>query len=76
MSLLFGLPGIQPDSGDVQGWSARRVTLPEGWKTIEVDRLWIRGKPVKLTARHGEVARLRPSEPTTTRRRARAVRRP
>jgi hypothetical protein len=76
MSLLFGLPGIQPDSGDVQGWSARRVTLPEGWRAIEVDRLWIRGKPVKLTARHGEVARLRPSEPTTTRRRARAVRRP
>jgi hypothetical protein len=45
MSLLFGLPGIQPDSGDVQGWSTRRVTLPEGWRSIEVDRLWIRGKP-------------------------------
>jgi hypothetical protein len=76
MSLLFGLPGIQPDSGDVHGWSGRRVTLPEGWRAIEVDRLWIRGKPMKLTARHGEVARLGPSESTTPRRRARAVRRP
>lgn len=59
MGLLFGLPGIQPDGGEVRGWSARRVTLPEGWRSIEVDRLWIRGTPMKLTARHGELASLR-----------------
>jgi hypothetical protein len=58
MSLLFGLPGIQPDARDVQGWSARRVTLPEGWRAIEVDRLWIRREPMRLTAQHGEFARL------------------
>ena len=61
MGLLFGLPGVQPDGGDVQGWSARRVTLPEGWRSIEVERLWIRGRAMKLIARHGELARLGPS---------------
>jgi trehalose/maltose hydrolase-like predicted phosphorylase len=68
MSLLFGLPGVQPDAGGPQGWSARRVTLPEGWRAIEVDRLWIRGEPMRLTAQHAEFARLTPSRPATTRR--------
>lgn len=61
LSLLFGLPGIQPDGGDVQGWSARPVKLPEGWRSIEVDRLWVRGKPMALAARHGHVAELESS---------------
>jgi trehalose/maltose hydrolase-like predicted phosphorylase len=60
MSLLFGLPGVQPDAGGVHRWAARRVTLPEGWRTIEVDRLWIRGKPMRLTAHHDHFAKLEP----------------
>lgn len=58
MSLLFGFPAIEPNAGKVETWSRRRVTLPEGWRTIEVDRLWINGKPMALTARHGEFASL------------------
>jgi hypothetical protein len=32
--------------------------LPEGWNAIEVERLWVRGKPTSLSARHGQFATL------------------
>ena len=60
MGLLFGFPGIEPNAGKVEDWPQRRVTLPEGWRKIEVERLWVRGQPVTLTARHGEFASLVP----------------
>jgi protein-glucosylgalactosylhydroxylysine glucosidase len=60
MSLLYGFTGLQPGAGGVAGWPARPVNLPEGWGAIEVDRLWIRGEPMKLTAKQGEWARLEP----------------
>jgi hypothetical protein len=27
--------------------------LPTGWNAIEVDRVWVRGRPARLTARQG-----------------------
>jgi hypothetical protein len=60
MGLLFGFPGIEPTAGKVEDWSRRPVTLPEGWRKIEVDRLWVHDKPMTLTARHGEFATLVP----------------
>jgi protein-glucosylgalactosylhydroxylysine glucosidase len=58
MSLLLGLPGIEPNAHDVGSWCTRRVALPEGWRAIEVERLWVRGKPRRLTAHHGDYAHL------------------
>ena len=52
-SLLYGLPGILPNHGDPGAWAERRVILPAGWKSIEVDRLWVRGRPARLVAAHG-----------------------
>lgn len=61
-SLLFGLPGIKPSPDDPASWPCRPVVLPSGWDAIEVDRLWIRGEPTSLEARHGaQRARLEPS---------------
>jgi protein-glucosylgalactosylhydroxylysine glucosidase len=60
MGLLFGFPGIEPNAGKIEDWSRRRATLPEGWRTIEVERVWIQGKPMTLTARQGEFASLVP----------------
>jgi hypothetical protein len=51
--LLFGLPGLHIDGGDAQRWPRRRVVLPTGWNAIEVDRVWVRGRPARLTARQG-----------------------
>lgn len=53
LGLLFGLTGIVADDGDPSGWTRRPVVLPEGWTSIEVERIWIRGRPARLSARHG-----------------------
>jgi hypothetical protein len=53
-SLLTGLPGIRPTFRDPSTWPERRIVLPAGWRSIEVERLWIRGLPTRLVARHGE----------------------
>jgi trehalose/maltose hydrolase-like predicted phosphorylase len=60
MSLLFGFPGIEPNARKIEDWPQRPVTLPDRWRKIEVERLWIRGLPMTLTARHGESASLVP----------------
>jgi hypothetical protein len=60
ISLLLGFPGLQPNGGDIESWPRRKVVLPAGWDAIEVDRLWIRGQPMRLIALQGEMARLEP----------------
>ena len=57
-SLLLGFTRLETSAGSVQDWAKAPVVLPAGWSAIEVDRIWIRGRGVRLTARHGELARL------------------
>src|ERR671935_1012462 len=62
MSCLFGLTGLRLNAGEPAGWFTRSVVLPEGWEAIEVDRLYVRGRPMRLVARQGEArARLEPT---------------
>ena len=58
LGLLFGFTGIQPSSTAVKEWSVRTAILPHGWEAIEVERVWVQGKPMTIKARHGEYARL------------------
>ena len=51
--LLFGLPGLKVTEADPEQWPSRPVVLPRGWEAIECDRLWVRGRPARLVARHG-----------------------
>jgi trehalose/maltose hydrolase-like predicted phosphorylase len=51
--LLMGLPGLRITAGAPVTWPARPVVLPEGWTAIECDRLWVRGKMMRLRARQG-----------------------
>ena len=37
-------------------WCSRPVTLPEGWRGIEIERVWVRGRPWRLEARGGDPA--------------------
>jgi hypothetical protein len=53
-SLLYGLPGLVLGPEDPDGWCQHPVVMPELWDGIEVDRLWVRGRPARLVARHGE----------------------
>jgi hypothetical protein len=62
LSLLLGFTGLQPGPDDPQEWARRDVMLPEGWDAIEVDRLWIHGRAMRLVARHGERATLEPGD--------------
>ncbi|MCO8018615.1 glycoside hydrolase family 65 protein [Brevundimonas diminuta] len=53
MGLTYGLTGLQIDDGPPEAWARRPVVLPEGWREIRIERLWVRGRPARLTARHG-----------------------
>jgi protein-glucosylgalactosylhydroxylysine glucosidase len=53
MALLFGFPGLRIGAGDPETWAARPVVLPQGWRSIEVERVWVRTQPARLVARHG-----------------------
>ncbi len=49
-SLVYGLPGILPSLADPATWPERRVVLPAGWRSIEIERLWVRGRPARMVA--------------------------
>jgi hypothetical protein len=53
LSCLYGFPGIRIGEGEPAAWCARSVTLPSGWDGIEVERLWARGREMRLLAEHG-----------------------
>ncbi len=38
---------------DHESEQVRRVVLPEGWDAIEVERVWVHGRPAHLCAEHG-----------------------
>lgn len=57
-SLVLGFPRLEPNDGDPADWSTAPVVLPRGWRAIEIDRLWVRGRAMQLIAEHGQPARL------------------
>jgi hypothetical protein len=54
LGLVYRLPGLRLGAGDPSTWPSRPVVLPAGWEAIEVERLWVHGRPARLIARHGE----------------------
>lgn len=61
-SLLFGFTGLRIGAGDCATWPSRAACLPEGWTAIEVDRLWARGRAMRLRARQGQIAVFEPMD--------------
>jgi hypothetical protein len=53
LNCYFGFTGLSIESDDPERWCARSVVLPEGWDAIEIERLWVRGRPARLIAKHG-----------------------
>ncbi len=51
---LYGLPGLVTSAGGPHSWGQRPVVMPALWDAVEVDRIWVRGRPAGLVARHGE----------------------
>lgn len=61
LGLIMGFTNIRPGPQDPQAWCNGPITLPAGWRTIAIDRIWIRGTPWRLSATQGEpCARLEP----------------
>lgn len=58
MSLLQGFPRLVATDGDPQSWAQGPVVLPRGWKSIEVERLWLRGRAARLVAAQGKAAQI------------------
>ncbi len=56
MTLLFGYPGIRLGAGSPESWCERPVVLPAGWRGIHVERLYVRGDEMALTAEAGRPA--------------------
>jgi hypothetical protein len=60
-TLIYGLPGIALSDREPETWACRPVVLPRGWNAIEVERVWVRGRQMRMIAEHGaERARLDP----------------
>ncbi|WP_292046606.1 MULTISPECIES: glycoside hydrolase family 65 protein [unclassified Brevundimonas] len=53
LGLMLGLTGMVVDDGDPQAWPRRPVVLPGGWTAIEIGRVWVRGRPMRLLASQG-----------------------
>jgi hypothetical protein len=56
MGLLLGFPALKPGPGEPASWARGDVVLPQGWREIEVERLWLHGRPARLNAVHGRRA--------------------
>lgn len=52
-SLLLGFTRVVVGPGDPAAWPSGPIVLPAGWRAIEVERLWIRGEPWRLSAKAG-----------------------
>jgi protein-glucosylgalactosylhydroxylysine glucosidase len=51
---MYGLTGIQLDGGDPTQWGTFPIVMPTGWDGVEVERIWVRGRPARLSAHHGD----------------------
>jgi hypothetical protein len=52
-TMLLGLPGLEISDKSPEAWAKRPVVLPAGWSGIHVDRLWVRGRSMRLVADQG-----------------------
>ena len=57
MAAMYGFTGLRISEGD---WRTHPVSLPEGWTRIEIQRIWVHGKPFHLIAEQGKTAVLTP----------------
>jgi hypothetical protein len=56
--VMYGFTGLRPCSGELEAWVDRPATLPQGWRSIEIERVWLRGGTYALEARSGSRTRL------------------
>jgi trehalose/maltose hydrolase-like predicted phosphorylase len=55
LAAIYGFTGLRISDGD---WRKYPVSLPEGWKRMEIARIWIHGQPWHLIAEQGKPLQL------------------
>jgi protein-glucosylgalactosylhydroxylysine glucosidase len=58
LAAMYGFTGMRIAEGD---WRKHPVSLPTGWKRIEIDRIWIKGRPWHVVAERGKPLSLTPA---------------
>jgi protein-glucosylgalactosylhydroxylysine glucosidase len=56
---LLGFTGLRIVEGD---WDVYPAGLPAGWTSVACDRIWVKGRPMRLLAEHGRRAALTPAD--------------
>jgi hypothetical protein len=69
MALQYGFSGIRIGPGEPDTWARRPVVLPAGWRSLEIERGWVRAKPARIVAEHGAERALIETAATKPRRR-------
>ena len=59
-SCMYGLSGLVLGPDSPAEWASRPAVMPELWEGIEIERVWARGRPMRLTAMHRSRAVLEP----------------
>jgi hypothetical protein len=54
VNFLMGFPGLQLSSDAPEKWGRFPVVLPQGWISIEVERLLAQERPYCMTASQGD----------------------
>lgn len=54
MTLVYGYPGIRLGPGDPDTWCERPVVMPGGWRGLHIERVFVRGDEMTLTAEAGK----------------------
>jgi hypothetical protein len=57
LAAMYGFTGMRIAEGD---WRKYPVSLPTGWKRIEIERIWIKGKAWHVIAEQGKALTLSP----------------
>jgi trehalose/maltose hydrolase-like predicted phosphorylase len=55
-TLYYGYPGLRLGPGDPGTWCERPVVMPGGWRGLHVERVFVRGDEMSLTAEAGKPA--------------------
>ena len=52
--LLMGLTRLDIWQNDFDNWFAGPIVMPEGWDGIVLEKVYLKGRPARITAMHGD----------------------
>jgi hypothetical protein len=50
----MGLTRLDIWQKDIEDWFAGPIVMPEGWDGIVLEKVYLKGRPARITAMHGD----------------------